>query len=773
MRFTAPAAAADVGGRFLVFAYAATMALSAMLLFSVQPMVAKMLLPVLGGAPATWAVSLCFFQALLLLGYAYAHFLGSRLSTRWSLLTHAGLSLAAFATLPIGLPAGLAPPEGNPYLWLLAMLAAVSGLPFFTLSANAPLLQLWFGRTGHRDSTDPYFLYAASNVGSLLALLAYPVLIEPLLPLSLQSRVWSATFLLLIGAIGACGLIALARESACPALPDGSDAKPRARLAWGTRLAVISLAFVPSGLLVAYTTYLTTDLASAPLLWVLPLALYLATFVATFRKRPLFNQRLLLALQPLTVAGALAAWEWKGEYSWAASALLGLLAFLLTSLICHAQLYRRRPATRQLTDFYLSISLGGVLGGSFAALLAPLLFTSTLEFPLLLGLGMLARPQLWCTLASRRGRLRLGLALAAALGIVGVVNLLLANDILLKGHSELRLQIVCGLGLAVVAASRWPQVATAALAAMIVASATLPSASAPIYATRSFFGTHRVVDSAGGGWRLLMHGTTVHGIQQNRSGVALVSRMTPLAYYHPSGPLAQGLQLARAARAARAAAQPAQPGEVASEAPMRVGIIGLGTGAMACYAAPGDRWRFYEIDPAVVHIASTPSLFRYLSRCLPEAEIVLGDARLTLARESDGVFDYLLIDAFSSDAIPIHLLTVEALRLYLSKLSEHGILALHVSNQNLDLPPVLEANLSTLAAASGIYVEGQRGSGALASQVVLIARHAELLAPALAWHQARRLDQPSLRPWTDDHSDIIAAVWRRYKAKLAAALAQP
>src|SRR5262245_18359670 len=718
MRFTAPAAAADVGGRYIVFAYATTLALSAMLLFSVQPMVAKMLLPVLGGAPATWAVSLCFFQALLLLGYAYAHLLGSRLSTRWSLLTHACLCVAALATLPIGLPADLAPPEGNPYLWLLAMLAAVSGLPFFALSANAPLLQLWFGRTGHRDSTDPYFLYAASNAGSLLALLAYPVLIEPLLALSWQSRVWSATFLLLIVAIGGCGLIALARAGACPVLPGRSDGEPQARLAWDARLAVISLAFVPSGLLVAYTTYLTTDLASAPLLWVLPLALYLATFIATFRKRPLCKQRLLLALQPLAVAGALAAWEWKGDYSWATSALLGLLGFLLTSLICHAQLYRRRPATGQLTDFYLSISLGGVLGGGFAALLAQLLLSNTLEFPLLLGLGMLARPQLWCTLQSRRGRLRLGLGLAAAVGLVFLINLLLANDILLKAHSDLRLQIVCGLGLAAVAAGRWPQLATSALAAMIVASATLPSASAPVYATRSFFGTHRVVDSAGGGWRLLMHGTTVHGIQQNRSGVALVSRMTPLAYYHPSGPLAQGLQLARAARAARvarAAAQPAQPGEAASEAPMRVGIIGLGTGAMACYAAPGDRWRFYEIDPAVVHIASTPSLFRYLSRCLPEAEIVLGDARLTLARESDGVFDYLLIDAFSSDAIPIHLLTVEALRLYLSKLSEHGILALHVSNQNLDLPPVLEANLSTLAAASGIYVEGQRGSGALAS----------------------------------------------------------
>jgi hypothetical protein len=339
-------------------------------------------------------------------------------------------------------------------------------------------------------------------------------------------------------------------------------------------------------------------------------------------------------------------------------------------------------------------------------------------------------------------------------GGIFLFQLLLVSERLLTAHADLRLQVVCGLGLAVVAATRWPQPATAALAAMIAAAAALPSASAPIYAQRSFFGTHRVVDSAGGGYRLLLHGTTVHGIQQNRSGVALVSRPTPLAYYHSSGPLARGLELARAAKADG----------------LRVGIVGLGTGAMACHAAPGDRWRFYEIDPAVVHIATTPSLFRYLARCLPEPDILLGDARLTLAKESDGTFDYLMVDAFSSDAIPIHLLTVEALRLYLGKLSARGILALHISNQNLDLPPVLEANLRAVRGVSGIYVEGERGAGALASQVVLIARDSELLTPALAWHRARRLDSPSVQPWTDAYSDFISAVWRRYKAKLQTSL---
>jgi hypothetical protein len=737
------------------------MVLSALLLFSVQPMLAKMLLPVLGGAPATWAVSLCFFQALLLAGYAYAHLLSMTLATRWALLVHAGLLLAAFATLPVRLPSELEPPAGNPYLWLLGTLAALAGLPFFALSANAPLLQLWFGRSGHRRSADPYFLYGASNAGSLGALLAYPVLIEPLLPLPAQSRAWSWGFLALLLAVIGCGLILRAHERQAPASPAsrGDRACPSAPT-WSARLVWVFLAFVPSGLLVAYTTYLTTDLASAPLLWVLPLALYLATFIAVFRQRMWASLGGLFVLQPVAVAGALAAYEWKGDYSWIVSALAGLLAFLLTCLMCHAQLYKRRPEAARLTDFYLCISLGGVLGGIFAALLAPLLFTGTLEFPVLLGLGMLARPTLWRTLKGARGRLRLGLMLGAAVGGIFLLQLLLVSEHLLKAHADLRLQVVCGLGVAVVAAAPWPQLSTAALAAMIAASAALPSASAPVFAQRSFFGTHRVVDSPGGGYRLLLHGTTVHGIQENRSGVALVSRPTPLAYYHPTGPLARGVELARAAKA---------------EGPLRVGIVGLGTGAMACHAAPGDRWRFYEIDPTVVHIATTPSLFRYIARCLPEPDILLGDARLTLAKESDGSFDYLLVDAFSSDAIPIHLLTVEALQLYLGKLAARGILALHVSNQNLDLPPVLEANLRALrdvsgVDVSGVYVEGERGAGALASQAVLIARSGELLAPALAWHRARRLDSPSVHPWTDAHSDFISAVWRRYKTKLQGSL---
>jgi hypothetical protein len=410
----APPPRLAVEGRAIVLAFATTMVMSALLLFSVQPMVAKMLLPVMGGAPSTWAVSLCFFQALLLAGYAYAHLLGMTLATRWTLIVHIGLLLIAFASLPIELPAELSAPQGNPYLWLLGTLTTLVGLPFFTLSANAPLLQLWFGRSGHRRSADPYFLYAASNAGSLGALLAYPVLIEPLLPLGLQSRAWSGGFLALVIAIAACGLAVFGRErrDLATATASGEQACLDAP-AWSERLTWVFLAFIPSGLLVAYTTHLSTDLASAPLLWVLPLAIYLASFVAVFRQRPRASLGGLLVLQPLAVTGALAAYEWKGDYSWIVSALVGMLALLVTSLLCHAQLYKRRPEAARLTHFYLYLSLGGVLGGIFAALLAPLFFTGTLEYPVLLGLGMLARPQLWRTLDTGRGRIRLGLMLAA------------------------------------------------------------------------------------------------------------------------------------------------------------------------------------------------------------------------------------------------------------------------------------------------------------------------------------------------------------------------
>jgi hypothetical protein len=733
--------------------FTATIFLSALLLFSVQPMFAKMVLPVLGGAPAVWAVSMCFFQALLLAGYAYAHLLDRHAPLRLCLPLHLGVLTLALLALPVATPnRWIGSGADNAYLQLIVILAVGVGVPFFALAANAPLLQAWFARVGHSRSADAYSLYRASNAGSLVALAAYPTLIEPLLPLGLQSRLWTAGFVLLFVGIGVCGWLArnndavvLAAEPETDiATSDNQRGRARERACWAF------LAFVPSGLLVAFTTYVTTDLASAPLLWVIPLAIYLATFIGAFRPKPVLGARVLALLQPVSIALTLVLMEWDASFAWVLSCLAGTLAFTVTSLICHRQLYESRPETARLTDFYLWLSVGGALGGIFSALVAPHLFSDVLEFPLLLGVGMLARlgrtsraPRSWRLLF-------LGLALAAA-------GVLIASFLVpMSWTHALRLYVLVGLGAALIAAARWPALELATTLALVLAVALLPNGNRPLHVARSFYGTHKVIERPGSPFRVLMHGVTLHGAQMmGRQGAD--ARPLPLTYYHPSGPLARGVQLARLA-----AGNP--------EEPLRVGVIGLGTGAIACHARPGDRWRFFELDPEVIEIARNPAYFTYLSACQPEAEIVVGDARLTIAREPASSFDYLVVDAFSSDAIPVHLLTVEALELYLRLLSPRGLLAIHASNRNLDLTPVIESNIARIAGLKGIYAQGGSGGGAIRSQVILIARDESLLAAALEWPRSRRLDSPSVAPWTDDYSDVLSPFLRRLRAKLGEAL---
>jgi hypothetical protein len=733
--------------------YSTTILLSAFLLFSLQPMFAKMVLPILGGAPAVWAVAMCFFQALLLAGYAWAHVLDRFVSARLGLILQLSVLVLALTALPIGLPVrAVAVDAGGTYLRLVLILAAGIGLPFFALAANAPLLQAWFSRLGHTHSANAYLLYAASNSGSLAALVAYPAVIEPLAPLRMQSLAWAAGFVLLGAAMAACGALALnARGEAAPTalplapLPHTLGARLRQRFSWAF------LAFIPSGLLVAFTTYVTTDLASAPLLWVIPLALYLATFIAAFRERPVFNARVLTTLQPTCVALTLVLMEWDATFSWVLSCIAGTLAFTVTSLICHRELYERRPATVQLTEFYLWLSIGGAFGGMFCALLAPQIFTSVIEFPLLLGLGMLCRlGWRWQTASPNDWR---GLLLAVA--TVTAVALLGAYFAPWTWTPALRLDAIAVLGVALMAALPWTVLEQAAALALILGVVLLPNGNKPVHVARSFYGTHKVVDPPGGRYRLLLHGVTLHGAERIADmQAAAQSPPLPLTYVHPSGPLARGVLLTRLA-----AGGPTQP--------LHVGIVGLGAGAMACHALAGDRWRFFELDAEVIRIATNQAYFTYLSRCQPGATIIAGDARLTLAKEPPGSFDYLVIDAFSSDAIPIHLLTVEAMQLYASLLAPRGVLAMHVSNQHFDLPPILESNLGRIPQLHGVYAQGETGDGAIRSQVVLIAREADILAPVLSWPNSRRLDAPAVTPWTDDYSNVIAPFIARLRAKWA------
>jgi hypothetical protein len=742
-------------GRAAVALYAVTLFSSAVLLFSVQPLFAKMLLPLLGGAPAVWAVSMAFFQVLLLLGYAYAHLLGTWLGLRAGIAVHLTVLAAVWAALPVAVPRGAEPPPGDAaYVWLLGVLGLGVGAPFFALSANSPLLQAWFRRLGHAESADPYFLYAASNAGSLAALLAYPVVLEPLLPLSMQSRTWGIGYVALSALVCGCALLA-ARSIGRPEVPSRTGiacAASAGPLGWRLPALWTSLALVPSGLLVALTTFLTTDLASAPLLWVVPLALYLGTFILAFRERPIPGQTGLVALQPILVAGTLVAAEWRGGLSWVAAAVLGLVAFVVTSLMCHRSLYDRRPPAQHLTAFYLCVALGGALGGLFASLAAPVLFTGVLEFPVFLALGLAAG------LALRPERLR-----ARWHAVALVITVVAGPALLLEGAATLgvvalpedwRLYALLAATGLISLLFRRPALQIAGALTIVVLSTALPNAATTVHVTRSFFGTHRVTETGGGQFRLLLHGTTLHGAERvrDKEGRKLPPPPLPLLYYHPRGPLAQGVLLARRA--------------AGGSGPLRVGVVGLGAGAMACHARPGETWRFFEIDPAVDRIARDPFLFTFLSSCQPDADIVLGDARLTLVKEPAGSFDYLVIDAFSSDSIPVHLLTLEALKLYLTKLSPHGILALHISNQNLDLPPIVESNIAALDGIAGVYAEGERGQGALPSQVVLISRDMDALQPALGLPKARPLGAATVRAWTDDFSDVASAFYRKLRSRI-------
>jgi hypothetical protein len=723
----------------------------------VQPLIAKLALPLLGGTPAVWAVSLCVFQGLLLAGYCYAHVVGTRLAPAAGVAVHLAVLAAGAAMLPVGLGAGAAvPPTGGYHLWLAGVLVASIGLPFFALSANAPLLQKWYAGLGRADSADPYRLYVASNAGSLLALLAYPLLIEPLLPMRPQRLAWSVGYGLLIAAIAVCGLVrigaAAAAGSAGGHAVGTAAAAGTAAVDARTRLAWVALALVPSGLLVAFTTFLTTDLASAPLLWVIPLALYLASFLVVFRDPMPLAPRALAITLLAAVAVMQTAMEWNAGWTWAVSALAGLAAFVCACLICHRLLYEARPPAARLTEFYFCMSLGGVLGGVAAALLAPLLFVDVVEFALLLVAALVAG--LVMHHGDRPGTPAARLAEAAAVAVLATL-LVAAAVARLTGWGTglpLRFWATIAASLALAAALPWPRAATLLAIATLLGAVLLPPQQPPLHITRSFFGTHRVVAVAGGQVHSLLHGTTIHGAELRRDGTGrLPARPLPLTYYHPSGPLARSIGLARAAAGGQFA-------------PINAGIVGLGAGAIACYAGPRDAWRFYELDPDVVRIARTPDYFRYLTVCRPDAEIVLGDARQTLDRrhEREGArFDFMLIDAFSSDAIPVHLITREAISLYLSRLSPQGVLTLHVSNQNLDLIPSLEATLAMIPGIVAVYAEGTRGGGALASQAVMVAREERILAPALGWHNARRLGNATARAWTDDYSDIVLPMLRK------------
>ncbi len=678
--------------------YTVTLFLSAFLLFGIQPMFAKMVLPKLGGSPGVWSVAMVFFQTVLLAGYGYAHWLVSRFTVRRAALVHIALMVAVLLVgLPIGIAAGFErPPQEGETLWLIALFAASVGLPFFAVAANGPLLQAWFARSGHPRAADPYFLYAASNIGSFLALIAYPFLVEPVLTLSLQSHAWSWGFGLLLAAIAACaGLsigggatgVAATRELAAPAAVTG-----RQKLGW------VALAFVPSGLLVAVTAHLSTDVASVPLLWVVPLALFLLTFVIVFQRRPVLRHGWMLTAQLVFVAALTLKMLFQPGIGWGGELALHLGLFFTTAMVAHGELARRRPDAANLTGFYLWMSLGGVLGGLFCGLLAPLLFNSVVEYPILIIAGVLCRPAFTSIRISRP--VRAGLVGLAFIGLFAII-------VTEQQRSD---------------------------------------------SVRSFFGVNRITESPDGRFRILVHGSTVHGAQRlrNDDDSLVTGRPEALSYYFTGGGIADGIDAVRRARGGTLQA---------------VAAIGLGTGSLACQTRPGENWTFFEIDPQVARMATDPARFSFMSHCAPGARIVLGDARLTLSDAAPDSLDLIVVDAFSSDAIPIHLMTTEAIGLYLRKLKPNGAILFHISNRNMDLGPVVTATahargLSTWIRASNPTPELML-QRKFSPHVAVVARKAEDvgLSPGEGW--IRQEGPGTARAWRDDYADVISAIWRK------------
>jgi hypothetical protein len=694
-----------------------------------------MLLPRAGGVPAVWNAVMLFFQAALLAGYLLAHLL-SRLGRRRQAVVQGLLLALSLLLLPPLLRADLLPPPSGPVaFWILGVLAAAFGLPVVALSATAPLLQGWFSRSGHAEAGDPYFLYSASNLGSLAALLAYPLLMEPFFPLPRQSAAWTGGFVLLLlltllsGFAHARGAV---ETTAAPVETKGAGAKPTA----GKQLRWLALAAIPSSLLLGVTTHLTTDIASVPLLWIVPLGLYLLTYVLAFARRRSIPEKWLLVCQAAAVvplAVVFAAAIPRVERS-ALLLPLHLLAFFLTSLVCHRRLAAGRPTPEHLSRYYLVLSAGGVLGGVFNTLAAPVLFRTLLEYPLALAAACLLRPPA-AGVASRPGRghdlLAPAILLAATTGA----------GLMLRHNTSGRWVLLAVGGAACLALSGRPVRFGLALAALGLAGRV---SHAPLGTTlaagRNFFGPVAVIGDAQA--RILYHGRTTHGAQI----LDEKHRRTPLAYYTHASPLGDIFRRLGG---------------------NRVGVIGLGAGTIAAYGRDGQEMLFYEINPLVAAMATEPRLFSYLADSPASIRVSLGDGRVGLAETPEGAYDLLVVDAFNSDAVPVHLLTREAIELYLSRTAPGGAIAFNLTNDYLDLEPVVAESAASLGlvAVSRSDIDRAAWQGdvpfRLPSDWLVMARSAgELggLDGAPDWRPARRI--PGRRPWTDDHASLVA-VFRR------------
>lgn len=732
---------------FLLFA--TTIFLSALLLFWIELALAKMLLPRLGGTPAVWNTCMLFFQVLLLAGYSYVLGTTSWIGVRKQAVLHMVLlllSLLYLSVTPVG-NVGSISERSYPAVWLFGYLLTAIGLPVFLISTTSPLLQKWFTRTGHQSASDPYFLFAVSNAGSLLALVSYPLLLEPLLRLSRQTQLWVVGYVVFLVLTTGCVFVLwkTSRSENTTELIPAPDASVGASkpISIKRRLWWVLLAFIPSSLLFGVTTYVTTEIAPTPLLWTIPLALYLITFILAFaRNNPIPERLTRTALAGLALLLTLVIAANATEPT-SAIVLLHLGFFFVAALVCHCKLAGDRPDAARLADFYLCVAAGGMLGGLFNALIAPMAFNTIIEYPLVIVLACLIHRE-----SSEESSLRdrvFDLVWPAGIGVLTV-----ALAYIVKGSdlpSVARLAIIFGAPLVIVNhrfRTRPARFALALGAVMLASVVYSETQTRTLHVERNFFGPLSVRYDPASATRNLYHGNTIHG----RQFVHPVLQGEPLSYFHREGPLGEIIDAFNS--------NPVSP---------NVAVVGLGAGAMACYARPDQHWTFYEINPAVVRIAQNTEYFTYLNKSRAgSTKIVLGDARLQLQNAPDHHYGLIVLDAFNSDAIPVHLLTQEAIDLYTSKLATGGMLAFHISNRSLKLDSVL-ANLSAHNGARSLSLadgEFDRVRGKDPSEWLVMARDSPALNELAQNRRWRELQgRTESDPWTDDFSNILR-VFRWY-----------
>lgn len=730
--------------------FTATIFLSAYLLFVVQPMIGKAMLPALGGTPMVWNTTMLFFQILLLGGYLYAHILSKIPTTKVQFAVHTLVLLgASLITLPM--PTAITPPDdmGNPLWWQITMMMGAIGLPFMFLSATAPLLQKWFSHTAHPDASNPYFLYASSNVGSVLALLLYPLLVEQLFPLADQSRLWQIGFFILLALITSSAITAFKSISDKKSLDSQpNDNETATHIGTRTILTWMFLAFVPSSLMIGYTSYITTDIGSLPLFWVIPLTLYILSFVIAFAKKPILSLKAsritYVIFTSLIVALMSCTFFLKLELGVA----LGVW-FFITAIMCHQELGSRKPDTSHLTLFYLVMSCGGALGGIFNAILAPLLFTKAHEFSIVVALSLLC----WNFGSPFRFKddpKKAKSIILTAFGALLAGIALYIQQFVVNSNLVLALPVIGLIAVAVLISLMDKRPYFIGLAVIfMIATPLIPWSlnSNLVDISRNYYGTLVTVDT--NKLRLLSHGKTLHGAQP----LDAKDKTIPLTYYNEETAIGETFRLAQHSNAA-----------------LNIAGLGLGTGSISCLTRQEDRLTFFEINPDIIRIATNPEIFSYLHDCHRETKIIEGDARLKIKNQPDKAYDLILVDVFSSDNVPMHLITEESTRLYLSKLKDNGILVLHLSSRYFRLQPEVGA-ISNAIGIPSLSKESHAGKvtgtdysydGTLVSVMTTNPDYIKQLKEN-GWIE--NTGKFTLRPWTDSYANPLRSLKFLYSSQ--------